>query len=99
MVTQQATSYVFMVLLLSAHRGRCPYVNFQGRAREAMEFVTSCWGNPDLQTANEHGVSKPARSGGIASRTPGSRPTMHSSSLRTAIPTTLRKSAKTWPLR
>src|SRR5258708_34440570 len=37
-----------------------PYVNFQGRAREAMEFYHKVLGgNLDLQTLNEQGVSKP----------------------------------------
>jgi PhnB protein len=41
-----------------------PYVNFQGRAREAMEFYhTVLGGSLDLQTMNERGVSKPARPG------------------------------------
>lgn len=38
-----------------------PYVNFQGRAREAMEFYRAALGgNLDLQTMNEQGQSKPA---------------------------------------
>lgn len=41
-----------------------PYVNFQGRAREAMEFYHKVLGgNLDLQTLNEQGVPKPARPG------------------------------------
>jgi PhnB protein len=41
-----------------------PYVNFQGRAREAMEFYHKVLGgNLDLQTLSEHGVSKPAGPG------------------------------------
>jgi len=38
-----------------------PYVNFQGRAREAMEFYRAALcGNLDLQTMNEQGQIKPA---------------------------------------
>ena len=38
-----------------------PYVNFQGRAREAMEFYRAALcGNLDLQTMNEQGQFKPA---------------------------------------
>jgi PhnB protein len=38
-----------------------PYINFQGRAREAMEFYHEVLGgNLDLQTVNEQGVPKPA---------------------------------------
>src|SRR5215467_11540122 len=38
-----------------------PYVNFQGRAREAMEFYRAALGgNLDLQTMNEQAQSKPA---------------------------------------
>ena len=41
-----------------------PYVNFQGRAREAMEFYHKVLGGKlDLQTINEQGVSKPAGPG------------------------------------
>ncbi len=41
-----------------------PYINFQGRAREAMEFYHNVLGgNLDLQTVNERGVPKPARPG------------------------------------
>ena len=41
-----------------------PYVNFQGRAREAMEFYRAVLGgNLDLQTMNEQGRSKPAGPG------------------------------------
>ena len=41
-----------------------PYINFQGRAREAMEFYHKVLGgNLDLHTVNEQGVSKPARPG------------------------------------
>ncbi len=38
-----------------------PYINFQGRAREAMEFYHKVLGGKlDLQTVNEKGVIKPA---------------------------------------
>ncbi len=41
-----------------------PYINFQGRAREAMEFYHQVMGgNLDLQTVDEHGVFKPAGPG------------------------------------
>lgn len=41
-----------------------PYVNFQGRAREAMEFYHQVLGGHlNLQTANEQGASKPAGPG------------------------------------
>ncbi len=41
-----------------------PYINFQGRAREAMEFYRKVLGgNLDLQTSNEQGVPKPAGPG------------------------------------
>lgn len=41
-----------------------PYVNFQGRAREAMEFYRKMLGGKlDLQTVTELGVSKPAGPG------------------------------------
>ncbi|SRR5712691_5931346 len=41
-----------------------PYVNFQGRAREAMEFYQKALGGKlDLQTANEQGARKPAGPG------------------------------------
>jgi PhnB protein len=41
-----------------------PYVNFQGRAREAMEFYHKVLGgNLDLQTLDERGVSRPAGPG------------------------------------
>ncbi len=41
-----------------------PYINFQGRAREAMEFYHKVLGgNLDLQTLNEQGVPKPAGPG------------------------------------
>jgi len=41
-----------------------PYINFQGRAREAMEFYQKVLGGDlDLQTMNEQGVPKPAASG------------------------------------
>ena len=41
-----------------------PYVNFQGRAREAMEYYHKVLGGKlDLQTLNEQGVSKPAGPG------------------------------------
>ncbi len=41
-----------------------PYVNFQGRAREAMEFYHKVLGGSlDLQTSNEQGVPKPAGPG------------------------------------
>lgn len=42
----------------------CPYINFQGRAREAMEFYQKVLGgNLDLQTSNEQGAPKPAGPG------------------------------------
>jgi|SRR6267378_6764361 len=38
-----------------------PYINFQGRAREAMEFYQKALGGKlELQTSNEQGVPKPA---------------------------------------
>src|SRR5438552_7000920 len=38
-----------------------PYINFQGRAREAMEFYQKVLGgNLDLQTLDEHGAPRPA---------------------------------------
>lgn len=38
-----------------------PYINFQGRAREAMEFYqTALGGTLELQTVNEQGVARPA---------------------------------------
>jgi PhnB protein len=41
-----------------------PYINFQGRAREAMEFYQKVLGGKlELQTMNEQGVSKPAGPG------------------------------------
>jgi PhnB protein len=41
-----------------------PYVNFQGRAREAMEFYQKVLdGNLVLQTVDERGVSRPAGPG------------------------------------
>jgi PhnB protein len=41
-----------------------PYVNFQGRAREAMEFYHKVLGgNLDLQALDEQGVSRPAGPG------------------------------------
>ena len=41
-----------------------PYINFQGRAREAMEFYHKVLGgNLDLQTLDEQGVPKPAGPG------------------------------------
>jgi PhnB protein len=41
-----------------------PYVNFQGRAREAMEFYHKLLGGKlDLQTLDEQGVVKPAGPG------------------------------------
>ena len=41
-----------------------PYINFQGRAREAMEFYQRVLGGRlDLQTMNEQGVSRPAGPG------------------------------------
>lgn len=41
-----------------------PYVNLQGRAREALEFYQKVLGgNLDLRTVNEQGVSKPAGPG------------------------------------
>ena len=41
-----------------------PYINFQGRAREAMEFYQKALGGRlDLQASNEHGVPRPAGAG------------------------------------
>ncbi len=41
-----------------------PYINFQGRAREAMEFYHQVLGGKlDLQTMNERGAPKPAGPG------------------------------------
>ena len=41
-----------------------PFINFQGRAREAMEFYHRVLGgNLDLQTLNKQGVPKPASPG------------------------------------
>ncbi len=41
-----------------------PYINFQGRAREAMEFYQKALGGKlELQTSNEQGVPKPAAPG------------------------------------
>lgn len=41
-----------------------PYVNFQGRAREAMEFYQRVLGGDlDLRAVDEQGVSKPAGPG------------------------------------
>ena len=41
-----------------------PYVNFQGRAREAMELYQKVFGGSlDLQTSDEHGKPKPAGPG------------------------------------
>ncbi len=41
-----------------------PYINFQGRCREAMEFYhQALGGNLDLHTVNEQGVPKPAGPG------------------------------------
>ena len=41
-----------------------PYVNFQGRAREAMEFYHKVLGGKlELQSLNEQGASKPAGPG------------------------------------
>jgi PhnB protein len=41
-----------------------PFVNFQGRAREAMEFYHKMLGgNLDLYALNQHGVSRPAGPG------------------------------------
>jgi PhnB protein len=41
-----------------------PYINFQGRAREAMEFYHKVLGgNLELQTIDEQGVSRPAGPG------------------------------------
>lgn len=74
-----------------------PYVNFQGRAREAMEFYHKVLGGKlDLKPwmSRAHS-SEPAP--GRASGTHGSRPTARSLSPRTATPTTLPKSATTWP--
>jgi PhnB protein len=41
-----------------------PYINFQGRAREAMEFYHEVLGgNLELQTVDEQGVARPAGPG------------------------------------
>ena len=41
-----------------------PYINFQGRAREAMQFYQKVLGGKlELQSANEKGVPKPAGPG------------------------------------
>jgi PhnB protein len=41
-----------------------PYINFQGRAREAMEFYQSVLGgNLDLETVDEQGATRPAGPG------------------------------------
>ncbi|MEO7076942.1 MAG: VOC family protein [Ktedonobacterales bacterium] len=41
-----------------------PYINFQGHAREAMEYYQSVLGGAlDLHTVNEQGVASPARPG------------------------------------
>lgn len=41
-----------------------PYINFQGRAREAMEFYHQALGGTlDLQTMGEQGVARPAGPG------------------------------------
>ncbi len=41
-----------------------PYINFQGRAREAMEFYHAALGGSlDLQTTDEQGASRPAGPG------------------------------------
>jgi PhnB protein len=41
-----------------------PYINFQGRAREAMAFYQKALGGKvDLQTSDERGVPKPAGPG------------------------------------
>lgn len=41
-----------------------PYINFQGRAREAMEFYQKALGGKlDMQTSDEQGVPKPAGPG------------------------------------
>lgn len=41
-----------------------PYINFQGRAREAMElYQVALSGAHDLQTVDERGVSRPAGPG------------------------------------
>ena len=41
-----------------------PYINFQGKAREAMQFYQKVLGGKlDLQSANEQGVLKPAGPG------------------------------------
>lgn len=76
-----------------------PYINFQGRAREAMEFYQKVLGGKlDLQTMNERGVPKPAGSG-IASHMLSSRPMARALSPRTDTPTSLPKSATTWESR
>jgi PhnB protein len=42
----------------------CPYLNFQGRAREAMEFYHEVLGGKlDMLTIGENGVPKPAGPG------------------------------------
>ncbi len=47
-----------------SHQYLSPYINFQGRAREAMEFYHKVLGGDlDLQTLNEQGVPKPAGPG------------------------------------
>jgi len=47
-----------------SHQYLGPYVNFQGRAREAMEFYHKVLGGKlDLHTVTEQGVAKPAGSG------------------------------------
>lgn len=41
-----------------------PYINFQGRAREAMDFYQKALGGKvELQSSNEQGVPKPAGPG------------------------------------
>ena len=51
-----------------------PYINFQGRAREAMEFYQKVFGgNLDLQTSDERGAPKPAGRVCAPSRRPGAR--------------------------
>ena len=46
-----------------------PYINFQGKTREAMEFYQSVLGGDlVLHTVNEQGVSSVARPGDTAHR-------------------------------
>jgi uncharacterized glyoxalase superfamily protein PhnB len=46
-----------------------PYLNFQGRAREAMEFNHKVLGGTlDLHAANEKGEAKPAGPGSVTDK-------------------------------